>query len=317
MKMDSNNKKMAKVASKFCPEGHPFPNQKTLTSRCLVKMLKMLPCGHEVCIIMLSMFTLNKLKPSWYDAHQMEVDCWQPPQEAFCSVRVEKFLNDCQHTAFLPCGKSTEGFKCPLTCEKQLCADGHLCNKLCWQSCGVCKTPIVRQLGCGHQVLLQCHLDPLKIKCTKPKQVVLPGCGHKLEIECGVNPEDANCNNPCDIRLDCGHCCTQPLVHQTPSIISSIFNKTFHFHLKDVTWRTIQRTTTTSARNRAGGQRPTAVQPTDAEKSVLKNAIDAASRWTAFYPATIQPLPTVVSKLKTSLAGINIFTYYNITTHFL
>ena len=136
------------------------------------------------------------------------MECWRSPREAFCKVRVEKILNDCQHKAELACSRSTEGFKCRLPCERQVCAHGHPCLKFCWETCSLCNVQMERELSCGHPATLQCHLDPLQVKCKVPKQVVLPGCGHKVEIPCGENLDEARCTLSCDIRLDCGHRCT-------------------------------------------------------------------------------------------------------------
>ena len=108
------------------------------------------------------------------------------------------------------CSASTVGYKCPQPCQRPLCADGHPCKKRCYeQPCGSCRVQVERLLGCGHPARMECHRDPATHKCKFPKTVVLPHCNHRVEIKCGDKPEEAICPNPCDIRLDCGHQCTQ------------------------------------------------------------------------------------------------------------
>lgn len=136
------------------------------------------------------------------------MECGASPDEAYCGVKVEKILSDCQHMATFDCSQSTEGISCMMPCGREMCVDGHVCRKLCCKPCGPCNVRMERQLSCGHLVTLQCHLDPRKIKCKVMKNAVLPACGHKTKIRCG-DGEDAHCNMPCDIRLECGHKCTQ------------------------------------------------------------------------------------------------------------
>ena len=107
------------------------------------------------------------------------------------------------------CSASTDGYKCTRICGKLLCNDGHVCRKPCCEPCGQCNVRVERKLACGHVTQTACYKDPLTIKCKFPKEVILPNCGHKVEIACSENPEDANCPRPCDIRLDCGHQCTE------------------------------------------------------------------------------------------------------------
>ena len=144
-----------------------------------------------------------------YFFKQGEIKCWILPKDAYCKVKVERILPHCQHTAMFDCSASTDGYKCTRICGKLLCNDGHVCRKPCCEPCGQCNVRVERKLACGHVTQTACYKDPLTIKCKFPKEVILPNCGHKVEIACSENPEDANCPRPCDIRLDCGHQCTE------------------------------------------------------------------------------------------------------------
>ena len=195
--------------TRTCPEGHPCLKKCfEECGKCRVKLVKKLPCGHdEVTIDIKTIFqTLNKMCVVF---QQVKMECWKPPQEVYCPVRVEKVLNDCQHDAKLACSRSTEGFKCQLPCGRQICAHGHPCLKVCWETCSLCNVPMDRELTCGHRLTLPCHVDPFGIECKVPKRAVLPGCGHKVKIRCGEKPNEALCTFPCDVRLDCGHRCTR------------------------------------------------------------------------------------------------------------
>ena len=107
------------------------------------------------------------------------------------------------------CSQSTAGYRCNEPCGKLLCLDGHICKKKCYEPCGPCNVQMERLLSCSHKMKLQCHLDPAKIKCKFPKEAVLPICGHKVQIACSESPEEATCPVPCDIRVECGHQCTE------------------------------------------------------------------------------------------------------------
>jgi len=138
-----------------------------------------------------------------------QVKCWVLPKDAYCSVKVERTLPNCQHTAFFDCSESTAGFRCTLPCKKLLCVDGHGCKKRCYEPCGPCNVQVERKLNCNHSIKIQCHVNPAKIKCKFPKSVVLPICLHKVEIPCWEPPEDSPCPLACDIRLECGHQCVE------------------------------------------------------------------------------------------------------------
>lgn len=116
---------------------------------------------------------------------------------------------NCQHIATFDCSQTSEGYRCTRKCEKIVCNDGHICRKYCWEPCGPCNTRVERKLPCGHTAQTTCSKDPLTIKCKFPKEVVLPNCRHKVQIACGDTLEQAVCPKPCDIRLDCGHQCTE------------------------------------------------------------------------------------------------------------
>lgn len=136
------------------------------------------------------------------------MECWILPKDAYCKVKVQKILPNCNHTAELECGASAEKYRCTQKCDKILCNEGHTCRKPCYESCGKCYVRVDRKLDCGHSVKVECYVDPKNIRCKTPRTVVLPACGHRVEVACNEG-ERAKCPRPCDIRLECGHQCTK------------------------------------------------------------------------------------------------------------
>ena len=107
------------------------------------------------------------------------------------------------------CGESTASFKCKKPSQRPLCGNGHPCRKPCHVECGPCRVQVERLLPCGHMRWMECHREPGTTRCTFPVERVLPLCNHKVSIPCGDDPATILCPMPCDIRLECGHTCTE------------------------------------------------------------------------------------------------------------
>ena len=45
-------------------------------------------------------------------------------------------------------------------CEKKLCDLGHNCLKKCWEDCGDRNVKIDKDLPCGHNLKIKCHIKP-------------------------------------------------------------------------------------------------------------------------------------------------------------
>ncbi|XP_023929947.1 NFX1-type zinc finger-containing protein 1-like [Lingula anatina] len=92
----------------------------------------------------------------------------------------------------LPCGhvckkvchsydKEHANHRCMEPCRKTICNRMHQCTKRCFEKCG---------------------------KCMKMVDQVMPACGHKQSVACSVDPYLVSCNQPCDVKLPCGHKCS-------------------------------------------------------------------------------------------------------------
>ncbi|KAJ9575016.1 hypothetical protein L9F63_007818, partial [Diploptera punctata] len=95
-----------------------------------------------------------------------------------------------------------------IPCNRVMCVLDHKCQKYCYEECGLCKIAVQRQLKCGHEKVLECHVDYEKFVCQIPVKKVLPACKHEVDVPCAVDPAIFSCPIPCDARLDdCGHTC--------------------------------------------------------------------------------------------------------------
>ncbi|XP_050297932.1 NFX1-type zinc finger-containing protein 1-like [Anthonomus grandis grandis] len=99
-------------------------------------------------------------------------------------------------------------YKCNDRCMRILCNDpNHVCKKLCYEECGQCTYLVWRHLDCGHDVPLQCHINPNTYGCKEPVLKKLP-CEHETRVPCSMDPAKFRCPFPCDIRVEpCGHAC--------------------------------------------------------------------------------------------------------------
>ncbi|XP_069679798.1 NFX1-type zinc finger-containing protein 1-like isoform X2 [Periplaneta americana] len=88
---------------------------------------------------------------------------------------------------------------CKLTCELK-----HPCKLQCWQECGICKEPVLRNLPCGHEKELQCYIEYQAYECQVPVLRKLP-CDHEKELECYVEYQTHICQVPVLRKLPCGH----------------------------------------------------------------------------------------------------------------
>lgn len=197
----------AQPCRRNCPVKHPCP--KVCFEKCggcQVEVLKRLPCGHKVsCFNQVKICNFINFSLSF----QKFLKCSEAPRDAYCSILLLRWLDDCKHFVTAQCSAKTKGWKCSYSCERVLCADGHQCKKFCWEACGPCHEPVQRELDCGHLAQMECFRDPMKTKCQVPKEVILPDCHHRVQATCGDKQEEIVCTVSCDLRLDCGHQCTQ------------------------------------------------------------------------------------------------------------
>ncbi|CAH0548130.1 unnamed protein product [Brassicogethes aeneus] len=95
--------------------------------------------------------------------------------------------------------------RCLEPCTKLLCDSNpeHKCLKECYKDCGPCTYRVLRDLVCGHQVSLECHIDHTNYKCREPVKTKLP-CGHEADKPCHMHVDKFRCPLPCDYQ------CRQP-----------------------------------------------------------------------------------------------------------
>ncbi|RZC41405.1 NFX1-type zinc finger-containing protein 1, partial [Asbolus verrucosus] len=131
--------------------------------------------------------------------------------EGGCSKKCEVLL-ECGHQCASLChiqNRSHLNYKCQLQCNKNLCKndENHLCKKMCFEDCGQCTYLVPRTLACGHDVNIECHIDPKTYKCQISVATKLP-CGHTTDKPCYCDPETFRCPCICDVQVEqCGHAC--------------------------------------------------------------------------------------------------------------
>uniref|UniRef100_A0A6P7FVC7 NFX1-type zinc finger-containing protein 1-like n=1 Tax=Diabrotica virgifera virgifera TaxID=50390 RepID=A0A6P7FVC7_DIAVI len=132
--------------------------------------------------------------------------------EGGCTLKCEAKLK-CNHFCTRIChvlDRDHADYNCRQPCTSVLCDDvAHICQKYCYQICGPCNYLVRRELKCGHEATMECHLDPDKYKCNSLVNAELP-CGHKAAKPCHMKPDEFPCQIPCDVRVEpCGHACTR------------------------------------------------------------------------------------------------------------
>ncbi|ODM89129.1 NFX1-type zinc finger-containing protein 1 [Orchesella cincta] len=92
-------------------------------------------------------------------------------------------------------------YKCKQRCEKR-CPFEHQCHARCGLECPPCRTAVLKELPCGHELPIACSQDPLII-LTKELKCELK---HKLDLACHVKVSSVKCEVLVEKTLTrCGH----------------------------------------------------------------------------------------------------------------
>ena len=133
--------------------------------------------------------------------------CWEKCSQ--CMVVVERTLTKCEHTVKMKCHVKEEEFKCENPCIIR-CSYDHLCNKLCWQRCGLCKVKVSRLLPkCQHMAEMFCHEEPWMFKCQELVEKTLSRCQHTVTMLCHENEITYGCRQPCRKFCESNHPCSK------------------------------------------------------------------------------------------------------------
>ncbi|NWY45192.1 ZNFX1 protein, partial [Sylvia atricapilla] len=160
--------------------------------------------------------------------------------EGGCTRPCEFRLN-CGHVCARAChpyDPEHKDYQCLKPCQKVICADGHHCQKSCYEPCGKCMVKVEKTIAkCGHTQMVPCHMPPCEFKCQEPCQKNLNcghpcrnscgqqctlycpvkvtatlKCGHKQKVSCWVartgREETVKCQSKCSVTLECGHVCS-------------------------------------------------------------------------------------------------------------
>lgn len=131
--------------------------------------------------------------------------------EGGCLKACSTLLPSCNHRCPKTCHMTDQdhkNVKCPQPCPK-MCKRNHSCQQRCWEACKPCTALIAKTLPCGHTHKVKCHDYGKDLFCPTEVKRQLPYCNHEVEMQCYRDPATFPCPIPCDIRLECGHQCTQ------------------------------------------------------------------------------------------------------------
>ena len=176
---------------------------------CKELILKMLSCGHEVivpCDKDLSKHVckepvLTKLQCG----HEIQIACHTDPSTHSCSI-TEDIKLPCGHIQKRPChlNKTTQPI-CSEQVKKILdCGHEHVMQCHLDPSQHICTEQAEKTLACGHKKQMPCNKDIAQITCTEHVIKKL-SCGHENQMLCNSSPNDIQCKVPVWRELNCGH----------------------------------------------------------------------------------------------------------------
>ncbi|KAK7024594.1 NFX1-type zinc finger-containing protein 1, partial [Halocaridina rubra] len=195
---------------------------------CLLKIKKMLPCGHEAKNV--ECFTPSeeilckeKCKKTLPCKHPCKKLCYALCGN--CLVKVKKTVPDCQHEIWIDCSVMPTSGNCDGKCPKKLPC-GHPCQEKCKDVCTKkCKELVLTNRRCpkDHPIKMPCHLvdkvlDDAWEYCDAPCPSQL-NCEHQCVGNCGrcfQGRLHVSCQKRCQKPLVCGHICNYPCSSDCP-----------------------------------------------------------------------------------------------------
>ncbi|XP_061172162.1 NFX1-type zinc finger-containing protein 1-like [Saccostrea echinata] len=178
-----------KMCSKVCVRDHKCKKRCHFPKDCMcdVKMIKSLPCKHELALpCHVDPETIKcqvQVDKELLCGHSARIPCYEDPASFVCKVLVERKLN-CGHLKKLPCHTDHELYKCKEIVRKNLPCE-HEAEMYCWENPVrfKCKQIVHRTLSCNHEIDLECYIDVEFYKCLEKVIKQLP-CGHECELQC-------------------------------------------------------------------------------------------------------------------------------------
>lgn len=181
------------------------------------KLVLMVPCANQLHILEQlcgsKMQVCNKLveKSVPICRHKHLMPCSQDPAVFSCTSPCEKRMRCFQHKCPMLCGKPCPS-QCEIVVEKKIEQCGHTKFLPCYMSLTItlqCTQKCSRILPCGHMCSETCNV-PCTLKCHKHVTYIQP-CGHKVTQECYIatgNPGLSRCDKKLKKQLSCGHSCS-------------------------------------------------------------------------------------------------------------
>ena len=140
--------------------------------------------------------------------HKCPKPCWEDC--GLCLVKVKKVRTFCNHEINISCSSDINSIICPIKCGFLM-----LCNHNCPEVCHPnghdqlryrCPLPCQRlRTTCSHPCIKSCY--DICGDCTIKVKKTVSSCGHEVEMECSMDPTNFICMEPCTKKLSCGHFC--------------------------------------------------------------------------------------------------------------
>ncbi|XP_017480047.1 PREDICTED: NFX1-type zinc finger-containing protein 1-like isoform X1 [Rhagoletis zephyria] len=225
---------------KSCPYDHPCPLKCWEDCQpCKVMVKRELKCGHIVDMQCFADRCYVQVDATLPDCnHVNQKPCHLPIKDVICTAACENRL-PCGHVCLWKChvNKDPEHieYKCYRDCARiyDNCEGNHMCQKRCYEECGLCPIIVAKTRSCGHRFKqfvcsknveeiecnrpckrkLSCdHKCPLKCcepcgSCQFPVKKLSP-CNHIVKVKCSEEPSPSKCSGKCPKLLPCGHPCT-------------------------------------------------------------------------------------------------------------
>jgi len=149
-----------------------------------------------------------------------------------CSLKCGTTMK-CGHVCPRLCHPYThDKLLCQAPCARRHIECNHLCERRCFEECGLCLIMVDKDLPCGHTARAPCAEPRDTVRCMEPCEKRLPcrhpcpkpcgekcprtcsvkverdlPCGHTVDVPCSDEIRKFRCPKPCLSYLPCGHKC--------------------------------------------------------------------------------------------------------------
>ena len=178
--------------------------------KCRVKVTKVRNCGHEALLSChrdpSSAVCVEPVEATLSCGHVKRVQCHKTSDPGDCDEMCEKELI-CGHPCPGACKSDCTASKCMVLVEKWLPC-GHLQDSPCGSNKTICQSACGSPCSRGHPCKKRCHAGSKCKECTEVEIFTFPDCGHQRLVQCHVDTTILVCQENCSRTRRCGHKCS-------------------------------------------------------------------------------------------------------------